>query len=160
MSSRLGQLARPHCRMRAAVAALGLSVATAWAAAPASAGSEKVLIVSTWVPSPLKPGQRVVFENQDGTTMTMDVGTAPMAIGSLKPGYEPVQTPAGPVVGWGMFQLAEPYTTKSGVTLPVGTRAMGRFVLGPAAYTVSWDHFINADGEDLAAPPDTGQTAQ
>ena len=162
MIARVARRTRPRCRMRAAAAALALSVAMAWAAAAAAApaSTEGVSVVSTWVPRPLEPGEQVIFENQDGTTMTMVVGSVPTAVGRLKPGYEPLQTPAGPVVGWGMFQLAEPYTSTSGITLPAGTRAMGRFILGPTAYTVIWDHFIDADGEDLAAPPDTGQPRQ
>ena len=162
MSVGIARRARPRCGPWAAAAALALSVAMAWAAraAPDPSSTEGVSVVSTWVPRPLEPGEQVVFDNQDGTTMTMVVGTVPTAVGSLKPGYEPLQTPAGPVIGWGMFQLAEPYTSTSGITLPAGTRAMGRFILGPKAYTVIWDHFIDADGEDLAAPPDTDHPRQ
>ena len=162
VSITIARRSRPPCRMRAAAAILALSVAMTRAATavPVTASPEGVAVVSTWAPRPLEPGEQVVFENQDGTTMTMVVGSVPTAVGSLKPGYEPLQTPAGPVVGWGMFQLAQPYTSRSGITLPAGTRAMGRFILGPTAYTVIWDHFVDADGKDLAVPPDTAHQRQ
>ena len=57
-----------------------------------------------------------------------------------------------------MFELVDPYTSRSGVTLSVSTRAMGRFVLGPTAYTVLWDRFINATGEDQATSLDSAST--